>query len=59
MMLPISPNNMPPKRVHKTAEKNEALKMGVYMKLLKKCFLVVVLVYILVNPSQIGGLVII
>jgi hypothetical protein len=28
MMLPISPSNMPPKRVHKTAEKNEALKIS-------------------------------
>jgi hypothetical protein len=28
VMLPISPSNMPPKRVHKTAERNEALKIS-------------------------------
>jgi hypothetical protein len=28
VMLPISPSNMPPKRVHETAERNEALKIS-------------------------------
>jgi hypothetical protein len=28
VMLPISPSNMPPKRVHKTAARNKALKIS-------------------------------
>jgi hypothetical protein len=28
VILPISPSNMPPKRAHKTSERNEALKIS-------------------------------